>query len=200
MFKIETFTYIFYICLSIIYLYIYIYQFSDRQEEDKVECKYNFWHRDHVNPNRLKLADDFPSIDLHIKPLSLILYLLTRDQFIPEEREILEYGCCPKYYNQEKLNEILLWSCKRIYFSFWFSCDEQVENSLPSQNIEDPLTGFRVRKQWCFLLGNLFGGDLVSGLGIKVLLASNFDRKLCLASYPVVACCQKMHLSSSQDM
>lgn len=64
MFKIETLTYIFYISILI---YIYIYQFSDRQEKDKVECKYNFWHRDHINPNRLKLADDFPSIDLHIK-------------------------------------------------------------------------------------------------------------------------------------
>lgn len=48
-------------------MYVCIYQFSDRQEEAKLECKYNFWHKDHVNPNRLKLVDDFPSIDLHIK-------------------------------------------------------------------------------------------------------------------------------------
>lgn len=73
----------YYISIYIICIYIYIYikiyryryisiyidryQFSDRQEEDKLECKYNFWHRDHVNPNRLKLVDDFPSLDLHIK-------------------------------------------------------------------------------------------------------------------------------------
>lgn len=41
-------------------------------------------------------------------------------------------------------------------------------------------------KQWCFLLGNLFGVDLISGLGIKVLLASNFVRKSCLTFYLVV--------------
>jgi len=44
-----------------------MYQFSDRQKEAKLECKCNFWHRDHVNPNRLKLVDDFPSTNLHIK-------------------------------------------------------------------------------------------------------------------------------------
>lgn len=48
-------------------IHIYKYQFSDRRKEAKLECKCNFWHRDHVNPNRLKLADDFPSTSLHIK-------------------------------------------------------------------------------------------------------------------------------------
>lgn len=67
---------------------------------------------------------------------------------------------------------------KESIFFFQLSQDEQVENSVSSQNIEDPLTGFQVGKQWCFLLRNLFGVDSISGLGIEALLASNFDMKL----------------------
>lgn len=55
-----------YVCIYIC-IHTCINQFSDGQDEAKLECKCNFWHRDHVNPNRLKLVDDFPSIDLHVK-------------------------------------------------------------------------------------------------------------------------------------
>lgn len=51
----------------VIRLLIYLHHFFSRHRKAKLVCTYNFWQADHVNPNRLKVADDFPSTNLHIK-------------------------------------------------------------------------------------------------------------------------------------